>query len=663
MLVVGQAGCGLIHRIPPGPHDTRTSYHDDYAMRIEYPEVAECQTAVTTSAQSAIQPMALEDPSQLPTFEMTLDEAIRIAVQQSPRAGNRVGTVISQPGFSQTIYDPALAHSSPQFGVEAALAAFDAQYRQNLFWQKADQPSNVLAAGPIAFFTRDAFQATQSTFSNELSKRTAQGGQFALRNIVNYDRNNRPGRGLPSEFNGWVEVEWRQPLMRGAGTQFNRIAGPNSVIGQYNGVLIARLSEDVALADFEAAMIQVVADVEQAYWDLSIGYRILEANLKGRESALQTFQYQQVRLEVGTGRRDEEAQARSQYYQFQSQVESSLAGEQGLYTREQRLRYLIGLPATDGRLIRPTTSPADVKVVFDWDSALGQALSRRVEVRRQRFNVKRRELELYASRMNRRPQLDFLGQYRYRGLGDHLIGSESGSGNLSDNLVGSIAQGDYQEWYAGMELSFPVGLRAASNAVAHARLNLNRERTLLDETELRVSHDLSSASRQITLTHQLLETNYNRYVADLNQVDVLRRRYRDGTDNINFLLQAQRQVVTSETAFYQSLANYQFAIRDFHREKGSLLAYNQVQLAEGPWASKAYQDAYEVGRFLTPRAQGAQVSTPAPITRMPFDPAEVQGTSMTGIPMDSSTPLPNGVIDGEIMDNSMTESELMTSPL
>ena len=448
--------------------------------------------------------------------------------------------------------------------------------------------------------------------------------------------------------------------MQGSGTHFNRIAGPNSAIGQYNGVLIARVNEDVALADFEAAMIQVVADVEQAYWNLSIGYRILEASLKGRESALQTLQYQQVRLEVGTGRRDEEAQARSQYYQFQAQVESSLAGDQGLYSLEQNLRYLIGMTATDGRLIRPTTDPADVKVVYDWESALSQALSRRVEVRRQRFNVKRRELEMYASKLNRRPTLDFLGQYRYRGLGNHLLGSQAGF----DKFYGYISDGNYEEWYAGMELNFPVGLRAASNAVAHARLNLNRERDLLAETELRISHDLSSASRQITLTHQLLETNYNRYVADLKQVDVLRRRYLDGTDNINFLLQAQRDVVISETAFYRSLANYQFAIRDFHREKGSLLAYNQVQLAEGPWASKAYQDAYQVGRFLAPRAEGAQVSVPAPITRMPFDPAEVQGTSTMGVPLDSSTPLPMGVMmEGEIMNSPMTDVELMETPL
>jgi len=632
-VMVASSGCGSLQKIPAGPHDTRESYHDHYGMQIEYPEVAQaCASPVSTAAQLATAPLALQDPADLPAREMTLEEAINLAVSQSPILRSIGGTVVTAPQGVQSVYDPALVSANPLFGTEAALSAFDAEYTQRLFWQKVDQPTNVDPASltdPIlSQFLRAANIGTLGTFSNELSKQTAQGARFALRHVVNYNHSNQPNRFFQSDFIGWVEAEWRQPLMQGAGTTFNRIAGPSNapgffgIQGQYNGILIARINEDVALTDFEAAIVQLCADVEQAYWDLYTGYRVLETLVRGRESALQTFQYQQVRLEVGTGRRDEEAQARSQYYQFQAQVESALGGPDGLYAREQRLRYLIGMSATDGNLLRPTTSPTDVRVVFDWDSALGQSLQRRVEIRRQRFNVKRRELELLAARLNRRPRLDFLGQYRWRGLGNHLIG-RTDSGPL-DNLYDSITDGNYQEWQAGLELNLPIGLRQASVAVSHARLNLNRERALMAETELRISHDLSEAGRQIQLTHQLMETNYNRYLADLRQVDVLRRRYRDGTDNINFLLQAQRQVVVSEAEFYRSLANYNLAIRDFHLNKGSLLAYNQVQLSEGPWAAGAQQDAYEVGRFLTPRKNPQQTRIPAPLTSGPFDPAAIQ---------------------------------------
>ncbi|SMP40930.1 Outer membrane protein TolC [Neorhodopirellula lusitana] len=620
-------GCGITQKIPDGPHDTRVSYHDHSALKIEYPQVQECATPVSSAAKSAMAPNSLQDPASMPAFEISLQDAIHQALRNSPVLRTIGGAIVSSPASAVTAYDPGLAHANPNLGVEAALSAFDAQYTQSLYFNNVDQPRNVQGAGAVGNFFPSFTQQSTASFESELSKTTATGTSFALRNNVAYTRTEDPSvasRLFPSDFTGYMEMEVRHPLMKGSGTTYNRIAGPSGVVGSYSGVLIARVNEDVALADFETAVISLIADVEQAYWELTAAYRVLEATVKGREAALQTFQYQQVRLEVGTGRRDEEAQARSQYYQFEAQVQSALAGDTSLYTLEQRLRYLIGMPATDGSLLKPSTSPIDAKVVFDWSSALGQALDRRVEIRRQKFNVKRRELELTAARLNRRPQVDLVGQYRFRGLGDHLIGD--GDNGPFDNLADSISDGNYQEWSAGVEINTPVGLRAASNAIAHAKLNLNRDRALLNETELRISHDLSDAARNIELTYQLVETNYNRYLADLKQVDVLRRRYRDGTDNINFLLQAQRQVVTSEVEFYRSISNYNLAIRDFHRQKGSLLAYAQVNLAEGQWCPGAERDAYELGRFLEPRLHPEKVDVPCPVSSGGFDPSAPQST-------------------------------------
>jgi len=632
-------GCHVWDHLGPGPHDTTQSYHDHVGLSIEYPEVAECATPVTVAAESTAAPRALTDPSKLQTLDLTLNEAVAMAMQNSPVIRSIGGSVATggganaqvgggvqgggaTPGFASTIYDPALTATSGQ-GTEAALAAYDAQYTTSLNWFTTDQPNNIETGGLGGAFTPAVTVGTAANYRGQLQKRTATGAQFTLRHIVNYDRNNRPFRQFNSDFTGWVEAEWRQPILRGAGLQYNRIVGDAQLPGQYNGVLVARINEDVALADFEANVIQLVSDVELAYWDLWTAYRLLEANVKGRESALKTYQYQAARLEVGAGRQDEEAQAQSQFYQFQATVQNRLASNNGLYASEQRLRYLLGLPATDERLIKPATAPMDAKVVYDWNSALAQALDRRASIRRQRFQVKRRELELYASRLNKRPQLDLVGLYRWRGLGDNLIGD--GDEPL-DGLYASITGGNYQEWQAGFEFALPVGLRRASAAVANARLALRRERAVLAETELSISHSLSDAARAVELTFQLVETNYNRYQSDLRQASVLERRYLDGLDNINFLLQAQRQVVVSESDFYRALANYNLAIRDLHREKGSLLAYNQVQLAEGPWAAGASTDAYEKGLFLAPRLHPEAVEMPAPVTRFGFDPSAVQST-------------------------------------
>jgi outer membrane protein TolC len=645
-------GCHVWDHIGPGPHDTKESYFRDVGLSIEYPEVADCETPVTMAAEAAIEPNALADPSKMETIDLSLDQAVAMAMQNSPVIRS-LNASVTLPNQTTTVYDPGLFASSQQ-GTEAALSAFDAQYNQSLRFFRTDRPNSFQPPFPGFPSVTDNSEAA---FQAELQKRTATGSTFSLRHIVNYNRFNvnQDVQLFESNFNGWVEAEWRQPILRGAGLQYNRIVGNSNIPGQYNGVLIARIGEDIALADFENSIVGLVSDVEQAYWQLVTAYRLLEANVKARESALRTYQYQKVRLEVGAGRQDEEAQAQSQYYQFEATVQSQLAGPDGLYAREQRLRYLLGMPPTDGKLIRPTTDPIDAKVLFDWNASLSQALARRVEIRRQRFQVKQRELELYAARLNKRPQLDLVGLYRFQGLGDNLIG-DAGNGP-QDGLYTSIKDASFQEWSAGIEFSLPVGLRQASTAIANAKLNLRRERAVLAETELRIVHDLSDAARNLELTYQLVDTNYNRYQSDLRQVDVLRRRYLDGTDNINFLLQAQRQVVQSESAFYEALAAYNLAIRDLHRQKGSLLAYNQVQLAEGQWEPGATRDAYQKGLFLKPRQDPSATQITPPVTRMPFNPSEVQaaGGMVTG-PQQDMIPM------GQESEGGMINDEMVAEP-
>jgi outer membrane protein TolC len=598
------------------------SYFQNYATQIEYPNV---QSALTPEASQTAAPLTTDNPAEIPAWEMSLDEAVKLALQRSDIMRNLGASVVQAPAASRSRFDPTLVETNPLGGVEAALSAFDAQVTSALFWGQNDRPQN-----NVFFFAPPVFQQTTANFQSQLAKRTATGASFAVRHNLVYDRNNNPGRLYPSDYVGFFEAEWRQPLMQGAGTEFNRIAGPSNIVGQYNGVLIARINTDISLADFELGVITFINDVETAYWELYFAYRNLQAQVYGHNSALEIWRVSQQQFEVGRSNRYETAQALSQYYSFDAQMKEALSGNNGIFASEQRLRYLLGLPATDGRLIKPVQEPMEGLVVYDWDASLADALTRRVEIRRQKWTIKRRELELIAARMNRRPRLDLLALYRYRGLGDDLIGSPNAINNF-DNLYQNILTGDFQEWQAGAELSYPVGLRAAANAISNAQWNLTRETALLREQELRISHDLSNASRQIDRAYQLVLTNYNRQEADRVQTETLRTRWEQGVasatgrgdNNLLFmLLQAQQQLAISTSAYFRSLVDYQLALRDMHREKGSLLNYSQVALSESEWASPAYGDAFRRGQYFTPLADPSRVSRPAPMAAGRFDPTE-----------------------------------------
>ena len=75
---------------------------------------------------------------------------------------------------------------------------------------------------------------------------------------------------------------------------------------------------------------------------------------------------------------------------------------------------MMGLAATDGRLIRPADEPTTGQGRASTGARRTcEALARNVELRRQRWSVKQRELELIAAKNYLLPRLDAVGQYRW----------------------------------------------------------------------------------------------------------------------------------------------------------------------------------------------------------------------------------------------------------
>jgi len=568
------------HKSPNPAHYVNT------ATEIEYPDVEVASLDEVTGAKP---PLTLANDKPEQTWDLHLEEAVRIALANSTviRAGLvgdvgnfRIPENIQRAPFQVvTVYNPAQQETDPRTGVEAALAAFDAQFATSVFWERNDSPQNA------GFIRPQVFQQDLGTFQAQISKLNATGAQMAVRHNVRYDWNNTPTfvRPMPSEWDVNFEVEIRQPFLRGFGVAYNRIAGPGTVPGVFNGVVIARLRTDQSLADFEAAVRNHVADVERAYWSLYYAYRRLDAAIAGRDAALQTWRSVYAKYEAGAkgGSAQEEAQARQQYFTFRAAVEQSFSA---LYEQESVLRYMMGLTSSDGRVIRPADEPTTAEVQFDWYEAHAEALVRSPELRRQKWVIKQRELELIAAKNWLLPQLDGVARYRWPGLGDDLLDGRR-------SAYGSMVGGDFEEWHLGLDLRAPFGFRREMAGVRNAEINLIRERKVLQEQELELTHQLAEAFRDLVQNYQLAQTFYNQRVAAQTEVKAVTAAYELGTVTLDLLLDAQRRLADAEDRYYQALARYNIAIAGIHFRKGSLLEYNGVYLAEGPWPAKAYFDA------------------------------------------------------------------------
>src|SRR5262245_42914925 len=536
-LLVATTGC-----VPTQPfylhEDGDLSHYIDKATQIEHPDL---HTEILEDVKQSQRPLSVAHPEFKEFWDLSLEECVSIALNnmkvmrggQATRlqngqifAGTQEGSLVSNSLgriFAST-YDAAIVESNPgqqvggvsnflrnqasgsfgpsgsfsgqttdggisnsRFGVEAALAEFDTQLLitaadGNPIMSSTDRPQNVRSTSP---FFPTILDLRNGGLDAIISKRSAEGTVFSVTSSTDYTSGNQRGFNFDDPASGsqpllsvWtqtLQLEARHPLMRGRGSQINRMP-----------IILARIGTDIELTSMVGNLQDTLNNLEVRYWDLYLAYRNLETAKVARDSALVTWRIVFDKYQQGSEPVQQEAQAQEQYYNFRAQVESSL---RALYDAESELRLLMGLAATDGRLIRPKDDPTLARVEFDWADILAESIARRPELIQQRWRVKQRELELILARNQLLPQFDVGAQYRWLGVGDELIQANRSGRVDPDVAIGGSAfeeltGGQFQEFSLLMQYQMPIGFRRELAGVRHAQLRLAREKAILQDAEL-----------------------------------------------------------------------------------------------------------------------------------------------------------------------------------
>lgn len=635
-------------------------YYLNTATGIEYPDV-EVETLAETT--QSLPPLTIGN-HDYEFWNLTLEECVSIALNNArffvTTGGNaefrqNVAAQFTSASADQlgSIYDVAITQSTTQSipliidgagnrtlprgvlranqigGVEDALAEFDAQASAFIDHSTTDRPQNTTV--------NVATETVTTTQQSAISKRFATGGVATLRQQIIYDRTETPLnltlRELPSVWTAVLEAQVQHPLMRNRGTLINRIP-----------VVLASLNEDVAIADFEIQVRNLVRDVEVAYWDLYVAYRAVSTAIIARNSSQATFRFAKLQFEGGTGAITEVAQAQEQYYNFRASLEAALAGSNvlgderlGVYGAERVLRELMGVAATDGRLIRPIEEPSLARVEFDWDESVAQMLYLSPELRRGRYVIKQRELEQMSAKNQLLPEVNLSLLYRWVGVGDTLGPPDGGDARFpapGSSALGELTSGDFQEGGVRLEITPPaIGGRRERTRIRGAQLRLQQSRAYLQDAERLLVSQLSGAVAKAYSHYQLVQSHAQRWQAAETEVTARLAEYRGGQSPVNVVLQSQQRRADAQIDYYRSLAEYNKSLNYVDYLKGTMLANSNITLAEGPWNKKAYWDALERARERSAGKPGQYgVSRPGVVRRGPVQDAEAAALLGQGVP-------------------------------
>mgnify|MGYP002631060377 CR=1 FL=1 len=594
-------------------------YYLDHATKIDYPDVYQASPEQVTLSH---EPRTIMDLNKDEIRDMTLEECIRTALLNSTVIRSKSSflspgnSILASPDRAPSVYDPSIQSTGVLFGgrgVEAALSAFDTSFSTQMTWGRNEIVQNNPAGNNLP--GGSIFVGETSNFSSTLSKNFAYGASIELGHEVNYLGSNAPSL-FSSAYSGNVSARYRQPLLAGSGTEFTRIAGPISasfggVTGVTQGVLIARINQDISLADFESNLNNLVKDVEDSYWDLYLQYRIYDTVVTARNSALRTWRDAKRKLEIGGVRGfsvEDEAQARDQYFNNKALTQQALSE---LYKNESELRRLIGLGVNDGAIIRPSDEPLTARIDPEWASSIADALTNRVELRRHKWNIKSLELQLLAATGLVRPRLDFVAGYSVNGFGDDLI--DHNDSQKFNSFYDTLTDNQQTGWSTGFVLEMPIGLRSAKAQVQNIEVRLAKARDVLSAQELEIAHEVGNAFQVLAEKYMTAQTYFNRREAAKDRAELFEKKYRVGTQTLDLLLRAQSSLADAEVAYFRSLIAYSQSIANLHYRQGTLLPFNNVYMAEGEWDPDAYYDAYRRAKSRTYAFDASNLKSTEPV--------------------------------------------------
>lgn len=386
---------------------------------------------------------------------------------------------------------------------------------------------------------------------------------------------------LNPSFSEGLTVGLTYPLLRGRGSYITRLP-----------IMIARSRLRSADWNLQDTVTQLVQSAEQAYWS-AVGaresLRVAEESLKLSDTALQRARKE---LSLGAASPLDIFQPEQNYANSQIQVTQARAN---LAQSENVLRRQMGADL-DPRfqyapivLTEPLTPP--LIDTLDRDELLQRAMNTRQDVKSFTEAVEGDDLSIHQANDALRPNLSFTAQYGGFGSGgtfyekQNIFQSDGTSSTVVNVIPGGVGDAlgqlfgfGFPTYGFGLTLQLPVrDRRAAANladAVVNKKLDALRERAARENARLQVLQAIT----QVENTKAVLELAKTARDLAQKRVDAEQKKYDLGTSTIFFVLAAQGDLTSAESALVNATINFHINLLSLDRSTGELLEKRGIRI-------------------------------------------------------------------------------------
>lgn len=348
---------------------------------------------------------------------------------------------------------------------------------------------------------------------------------------------------------------------------------------------VAQNGERVARHEFEAQVMNIVAEVQLAYWDWVYAIRDLDVQHRYLDLATDLLRNNQIQVQVGTMAPIDVLEAEAEVAARESEV---ILAEEAVERNADRVRRLINDPETPNYWsveIEPVDAPQLDEVQIDLDQAVRTALARRPTLSGYRVELDTTNFNVRYTRNQMMPRVDIVGSYTVNGLGGDRIFREGFGGEITTEIPGDyedalsqLFDNEFRDWSVGLNFSYPLGNSAADAAHAQAQVDYRRQRAVVENQELAIAQEVRVTARLVETNRKRIEATRAARELAQERLEAEERKFEVGMSTSFLIVQAQRDLAIAAGNELQAVTDYNKAIVAFRRATGTILDDQEIDV-------------------------------------------------------------------------------------
>ncbi len=387
-------------------------------------------------------------------------------------------------------------------------------------------------------------------FSLNLSHKNSFGGTISGTAFYYKSKSNDSFASFNPYYQGNIELSYTQPLLKGFGLTATK-----------RNIYVNANNRKKSLYTLKQKVMDLVLNVENAYWDLVSALGNLEVQKQSLKRSKELLRQNEIKVKVGTSAPIDILESKAEVANYESQV---INAERRIQSSQENLKKILNLSKSNV-IVVPTDEPDVNAVETNFDKFIAEALRNRPDVEKAKLDLKNYKIDVKYYKNQLLPELNIKGSYTSKGVGGLSRKTDSeGNPKPADELVdrsywdamNDVLKRKYGTYSLTVNFNIPLWLSKEKAELGNARLNLKKALLSLKDTENTVYSEVKDVIVELQNNMKQYEADKLRLELEVKKLKAEEKKLSVGISSNYDVLVKQRDLANAESQLLTARINY-----------------------------------------------------------------------------------------------------------